>query len=508
MLTKKVRFRQISRGLALIITLFSLMTLAVIGFGLIAVVSSQSRSTVAYSNSQRSYYAARAGLSRGLDLIKKEVEINNFLEYPQIDVTMEDGSSFNVLIEAMPGNDTAVIKKWKVTSEGRFDETRRILTTWVEAESFANFAYLTKEEIAWVPIGGVWQTIPIFWADGETIEGRAHTNGFFSIMGNPVFTDRVTSANESDTYWDSDLQAYNRSGTIISDPGKFYHYNSSYADDYPVCGGGGKLTFSGGAMPIGYPSDVTGLKATANLVFDESYIEIYFFPDGTAEIWHWEPIPPPSGYNDKYDRILLSSRAVAGLEPEPPPSPKPPSSPGSPAPAPAPKPSPTKTWVPKLIPNCDDLIIYNSGTVGIGGSTLKGKVTIISGDCIGFWDNIKYNDENTDMLGLISNYSIDVWRSSSHVGDLEVQASILCLNDGLWIDGFNKGVPRGTLTFFGSVCLAYPGISGLVDSGGNLLTGYKTQFKYDERLKGYAPPGYPPTGNLIITYIEDSGALD
>jgi hypothetical protein len=504
--------RQASKGMALMITLVALMTLAIIGFGLMAMVISNSRSVTAYDNSQRSYYAARAGISHTMDLIGKEIEKGNLTDFPEsITGSMEDGSTYTASITAMEDIESVTKKRWRVTSEGRHEGARRILNASVEAESFAAFAYLTKNEIAWVESGGDWVEAPVYWSDGESIEGRAHTNGFFSIMGRPMFTDRVTSSNELDSYWNPDQRTYTQGGETICSPTRFYRYHTSYAADYPVNSPDGKFTFAGGAPNVIYPSDTTGLKESANIVYDQEYIEIYFFDDGTAEVWYEVPIIyPESSFEDKYNRMILSSRAVTGGEPIPPPPPKiKDDSEGPPGETiiTDPPPPPTHEWKCFKINDTSKLVIYNSGWIGIGGSTIKGEVTLIAGEGVGFWEDVKYADIETDMLGVICNDWFMVWTYWYETGDLEFHGSVLALNEGLWVNDYNKGYPRGNLTIFGSVCLGYPGTSGLVNTAGTLLSGYKSNFKYDTRLKGYSPPNYPPTGNLRLMYIEDSGAI-
>jgi hypothetical protein len=309
---------------------------------------------------------------------------------------------------------------------------------------------------------------------------------------------KTTSSNENDSYWNSVLRTYQQSGETIHDPSGFYHYKDSYEVDFPTKNtAGDKANFAGGSRSVIFPSDVSTFKESANLLFDEDYIEIYFFEDGTAELGYW--VYETEGYLQDpliYKRIQMSSRAVGGGEPLPPPTQ------GGDT-----KPPANRKWETIPIPDTSNLVIYNTGWIGIGGSKVKGEITLIAEEGVGFWEDITYVNPEKDILGIICNDWIEVWTYYDEIGDIEVHASLLSLHEGLWIDDYNVGGPRGNLIFFGSVCMAYPGISGLVDSSGKLLSGYKTKFKYDTRLTGYAPPNYPPTGNLQIMYIEDLGAI-
>jgi hypothetical protein len=168
------------------------MLLAILAFGLLTVINSQSRTVINYDNSQKAYYAARSGISRGMDFLKREIENGNYLEFasPAVSGSMDDGSSYIVTIQPPSEKDPEGQNRWRIISEGKHSNARRVLNASVEAESFAAFAYLTQEEIAWVKPANTWIKIPVAWSTGEIIEGRAHTNGFFTVLGNPQFTEK------------------------------------------------------------------------------------------------------------------------------------------------------------------------------------------------------------------------------------------------------------------------------------------------------------------------------
>jgi hypothetical protein len=409
------------KGIALVFTLFALAFMSILVFGFISLSQTQTRTTSHLHLSQQAYYAARAGLNYAMGQLEsdynKDPEAVGGIEK----LTRDLGNDTSYVVEAFApaANAGAGGKVWKIVATGYIGpidnyRAKRILTAWVEMGTFANFSYLTDHEMP-----------GYYFCSGQVMEGRFHTNGYFSILGDPEFKGRVSSSQglgkdyyggssdyKNDPYWDPITRTYKQGLTTTDDPAKFYHYARDYNQDAPKKGSD-YFAFAGGVPEIQLPENTEDLAAKSNFKFDRE-VWVYFYNDGRVRMgfyaWPEEDLtqfqqPQPGSYNDtlseptymafdidsgyRHKYAGMSSRQVIiAPSPSPSPSPKPSPSPspsptGSPSPpppqpspsptppAPSPSPTPTQEWR-EIETNTKDFenLIIHSGT----------RVTIVGGD--------------------------------------------------------------------------------------------------------------------------------
>jgi type II secretory pathway pseudopilin PulG len=144
---------------------------------------------------------------------------------------------------------------------------------------------------------------------------------------------------------------------------------------------------------------------------------------------------------------------------------------------------------------------YRNGDVFIKG-TLKGRMTVAAENYIYATGDIKRNNVDDDMLGLVGNNAVFVWnpRNSSNDNILTdtnrtIEAAILSVAHTFQVQNYQYTGERGTLTIRGAIAQKFRGI---VHSGSN---GYVKAYEYDGRFKTSAPPKFlsPVTTTYGVT---------
>jgi hypothetical protein len=160
-----------------------------------------------------------------------------------------------------------------------------------------------------------------------------------------------------------------------------------------------------------------------------------------------------------------------------------------------------------------------SGDVFVKG-TLDGNVTIGADNYIYAVGDIKYEDSNDDMLGLIGNNAVIVWNpvdSSNKVlltsSNRRVDAAILSVNHTFTVQNYDNGQTRGTLTINGAIAQNFRGpvaTMSLTNGTYKLASGYAKAYEYDKRLKYTAPPKFlSPVSTTygVNTWVETNVAF-
>ncbi|MGN6426712.1 MAG: hypothetical protein ACTHMF_07835 [Leifsonia sp.] len=131
-----------------------------------------------------------------------------------------------------------------------------------------------------------------------------------------------------------------------------------------------------------------------------------------------------------------------------------------------------------------------NGDVFIKG-TLKGAETVYADNYVYVTGDVKYNDPNADILGLVGNNAVFVYNpmNSSNVKLLTdsgrtIDAAILSVAHTFQVQNYNVGGSRGTLTVMGAIAQKFRGI---VRNGTN---GYTKNYVYDPRFRYVAPPKF------------------
>lgn len=155
----------------------------------------------------------------------------------------------------------------------------------------------------------------------------------------------------------------------------------------------------------------------------------------------------------------------------------------------------------------DSAYSCRTGDVFVQG-TLDGQLTIAAERYIYVTGDVRYEDANDDMLGLIGTDAVWVWNPVTAGGasvlggsNRRVDAAILSVAHTFQVQNYDTGGNRGTLTVNGAIAQKFRGI---VRSGSN---GYAKNYLYDERLRYTAPPKFlsPVTTTYGVTVWVEVG---
>lgn len=464
------------RGFALALTLFLLLILSTVCFGALSIATIDSRTTFEDYKASRAHYAARAGIAAaksGVAKARSNISLSDNFS-AQANLTPDGVESYSITVKPAPNNDDRDFQIWKVVSTGRYQDATRVLEGYLEIESFSKYAYFTNQDVS--SSGTV-----INFANQDCLTGHTHTNGYFTISGQPQFSNRVTSANyygynsrNNDPWFNVSDYSYRMNGSSASrtyDPSKFYHpSNGSYQTDKPrALDESPNFSFAGGQTAIPLPIDAGDAKTAAKAegtYYDKNYYKVIFDENGTAKIYE--------AYSDYNGRIYYPS-------------------------------TPTYTQSSKKDPG---LTLYFKGQVEVQG-TVQGRVTLASGSKINITGDLVYKDSTQDVLGLISSGDIMVATSQSSASrDRYIHAVMMALQGSFYVQNYNNSyIGRGgKLHIYGGVVQSARGAvgTGTVQS---ISTGYAKDYVYDQKLRTRPPLNFPTTGRLKLKYFIDKGSL-
>lgn len=469
------------RGIALVLVLFVIFIEAVLGFAAVSLATLDSQSVVQEQLASRALGLARGGLARACKELKSNPNWVGTSAYAGnsngwITIAGTDNGKQKVTV-VVDTNST-----WFVTSTGRYLGAQRTLESYVEFESFARYAYFTDSELS--TSGGT-----IWFMDRDAITGAAHTNGYFSISDHPQFSSRTTSANGSDSYYNSSAFSYSQGSSTYTTPSKFYRYFNGYSLDYPMAYNDSEsFLFAGGQPTVTMPSDLSTISTGASKpgTGQQGYVVT-----GNAEI----RLGYNSSSNTGYAVIMQSGKSNVTVSLT----------------------SDTTIYVKAKTTSGGAPSGTSSGKATIkaaSGSTalVKGRLTIGANGGMDIYNSIKYKQnssgEYTGLLGLVSPGAIIVKADKNTVADFEIDAAIMSTNNSFTVENYNSGVARGTLTVRGGIIQKYRGPVGTFSSqSGNIMTGYAKNYVYDSRLLTTPPPSFPNTGKIVLRSFKDKGAL-
>lgn len=167
-------------------------------------------------------------------------------------------------------------------------------------------------------------------------------------------------------------------------------------------------------------------------------------------------------------------------------------------------------WTSVLISSMNGIAWFEE-PVDVKG-TLDGQLTLGSAGNINIMDNILYLDSTPghgpnqgcdDILGLVSAKNVVVWDSAANLNDCEIHAHMIALDTSFGARNYDEGAPRGDLTVWGGFAQRRIGAIGQFQHGGGIIHGYSKDYHYDRRLMTNSPPGFPPTGQYILTTWEE-----
>jgi hypothetical protein len=161
----------------------------------------------------------------------------------------------------------------------------------------------------------------------------------------------------------------------------------------------------------------------------------------------------------------------------------------------------------KDLSNFNGTIMTTSGADVHVKGTLHGQVTIYSGRHIYVEDDMVYSQpphlypESNDMLGLVARKDIIVADNSANRSNVEIHGAMMALNSKFYVQNYDTGSPRGTLTTLGSIIQVNRGTRGvfsLVKGVVTVVHGYRAKTLYDKRFLNAGPPFFPLVPKIKI----------
>jgi len=154
----------------------------------------------------------------------------------------------------------------------------------------------------------------------------------------------------------------------------------------------------------------------------------------------------------------------------------------------------------KLLSSFNGTIMTTTGADVHVKGTLNGQVTIYSGRDLYIEDDIVYAQSprqyphSNDMLGLVAKKDVIVADNAANRSNVEIHGAIMALNSKFYVQNYNVGSPRGTLTTLGSIIQVNRGTRGvfsLVNGVTTVVHGYRAKSLYDKRFLQAGPPYFP-----------------
>lgn len=280
-----------------------------------------------------------------------------------------------------------------------------------------------------------WFRIPVWFIGSDQITGPTQTNSHFHIKNNPVFAGQVKSMDNFITFYNN---------------GSYIDSTSTSNPPYDIPDFQQGITL--GAEPMSMPSKALYLRNAA--------------------------VQPEGLHLSGSATVVLNADGTMNVT------------------------NAHQGWVNQnmSLPANGALFVTGGNLTVLG--TLNGQLSMGTNRDIVIADNILYADDprvnpaSDDTLGLIAER--DVVISSSAPYDVEVNASIMALDDNFIVENWWMGPPKGTLTVYGGIIQDERGPVGTFSGAtGEKLSGYSKNYQYDPRLANSPPPFYPTTGDYI-----------
>ncbi|MGV8119142.1 MAG: hypothetical protein AB2L14_05185 [Candidatus Xenobiia bacterium LiM19] len=420
------------RGVALLLTFMIIAILTILVASLALHISYQSRLTLMYYNSVCAFNNARSGMIRAQAELLKDPLWGSTTE-----LTCEMGSGrYTVKVTPQTSPSGVSASYWRISSRGESGGAKRALTCWAVKKT-------SLEYVQW-SAGQTHPELGVAWlSDGECFSGPVHSNGYFSMRGNPRFDSPITSGNTGDPFFNSSDGTYTQGGKKYCDNRYFYHYSTSYEKDAPVpIKKNDSAVLTGNGPVSAFPSFDTNWKSNATNVYN-----------GTTTI---------AFLRNGHVRVTGSSGTVE---------------------------LPTASTA-----------IYVNGDVNLRGN-VNGKASIIADGDVHIKGNIRYRDNSTCFLGVISSKNIIF--DNKKLQNVEFDGFFAALGGSFLVEDYAAGEPRGTLTVFGSILAKYGApVNTCSNTTGVPTTGYVRNLIYDKKCLD-APSWYPRSSTITIYAFKD-----
>jgi hypothetical protein len=448
------------RGVAIVYTLFSMLLLSIVAFGLLSIINSYAGVARNRQNSIRALQAARSGLAYARVHIQREYMTSDYaggLPEP-VDKTLDDGSRFTITVSAPESNTTSHDKIWFVTSEGFSGEAYRKLEAWMDLVPMTSYSYISNHEEKPPDSKKPDEKSRESWIfPPQAFLGKIHTNKNFNLYQNSFFFNDMTSSNRNDKYYNPDKKTYTQEGKTHKDPSKFYHYYDGYNKDFPSFDGDYKFT---GALPVEkIPKSVEELKlGNIKTAVRKEYdvdITVGFTVDGYASVEYKDPTG--------------------------------------------------KTVIEKI--STSDIVIYSKGNITIKSDSLvNGSVNMVSGKDIKILGDIMLNNPARDNLVIVAQDNMVIETNSEVAKNLLLEGVLIANEGAMYVKDHATGVYRGDLYIYGSLFQNYRGHIGQIGLD-NKYRGYYLNVVQNPMTVMKPPKILPRSMKVRYLSVRDSGAI-
>lgn len=493
--SERIASKRRRRGSVLIAALIGLIVLLIFGAALIrgATASlhnaSRERDRVVASN------LAESGTELGLRWLRDQPYPpggTDTIRPTSLQNVALDSGTISVDVIPYPDNAGRTLKGYYVVGKGSTPNAyQRRIAYQAQEESFAEYAYFTREERSPVATGAIW----FIWAD--YLDGRVHSNDQFRISWrtsnppDPIFAKRVTTAADA-PFYSPDPTTPEDYSQIFQDGQAGISTNVDYipmpqnmntqrdaawagSSGFPTTTGpylrstqGGGLYIKGAVDSMVFSSTATQTQATiTQMPSSTTKIVATYVEDYTLNQTSLLRI----NYNKSGSKWVEASRT-----------------------------NDVQPGLPNGVIYCDNAIGGVQGVVG-GRHTLacaSGKDVTITGN-LTLANNPNTNPNATDVLGIVAqNVVLD-----KPSGDLTVQAVMFAGGETSSGSIYNKywdTSPRQQSAFhlLGGLLQAQRGPVGTFNpSTGAIVSGYTKDYHYDTRLSDIPPPYFPTTGKFV-----------
>jgi hypothetical protein len=424
-------------GYVLAAVVILVFVVLIIGAGFMSLAGYETRNTQQDLDGQRAFWLAEGARERAIRWITQQSRP------PESDVPIyqsmagPDGGTYTVDCRVDTTALYQVEKAFVLDCVGQYRGRDRRIRDRVRMTSFAQFAYFTDNEVA--PGGST-----IWFATGDLIGGRLHTNGTIHILGNPRFIEGVTSASDHmigyQNFW-------------IGEP-----------SDWPA--GSNHPTFDQGftldAPEVELPTRTLDLRQEALAG------GVYIGPEAELELG---VMGSPAGVS------APGWFRHRNLSP------------------------PNDPWTSVRITTLASRVLYCNNDLHVKG-VLDGELTVASNRSVRIEDDLTYLASDAqgaprpgcdDLLGIVAGENIILVNNAANRTNLIIDGVLMALNTSITAQDYNSGSLRGVLTIWGGLIQKYRGAVGTVNNGA-IVTGYRKDYHYDARVTAHTPPAFPLTG--------------
>lgn len=334
--------------------------------------------------------------------------------------------------------DTVGWNSRKIVSTGNYNGKTKTVEVILEPENFSIFGNFYNV------MGGVW------WATGDTLEGRFHANDWINCYGDPIFLGPATTSRGVKKY------------------DKYSH---------PEFHGGTKVTEP---IPLEFDTSVIRIAAYTNgKVFSDTTnkgklttVDLNFLASGEVQY----RIKIGTGAYTAYRTVPLNTLAPNGV-----------------------------IYVERGNINLQGVLDGRATLVASQkGNSSAGQVFI--NNSIEYKDNPLTDPNSDDMLGIVAENKVTVTYDNSR-GDINIHASIFSQKDGLVVDKYDQYTNAHKMNLIGGIIgqKVQPTAKYQLVGGKYIpVKGYSYIHKFDSRFTKVTPPYFPSTKFFrVVSWYED-----